>query len=186
MKEAISKNQVIGLIVALTGVSMIITEGNLSAFLTMGFELIDVILLGAVVCWALYSVIGKVVLRKYNSLVSTTYGIVFGTLFLFPFAYMETSLETIANSSFVSWVAIAHMSIFVTVISFVMYYYGIQQIGAAKASIFINFMPISASILATIFFQEAFALAYLIGAALVLTGVTLSTYKRRIMNVSKS
>lgn len=114
LKEAISKNQVIGLIVALTGVSIIITEGDLSVFFTMGFELIDVVLLGAVVCWALYSVIGRVVLRKYSALVSTTYGIVFGTLFLFPFAYMETSLETIVNSSYTSWIAIAHMSIFVT------------------------------------------------------------------------
>lgn len=185
LKEAISKNQVIGLIVALTGVSIIITEGDLSVFFTMGFELIDVVLLGAVVCWALYSVIGRVVLRKYSALVSTTYGIVFGTLFLFPFAYMETSLETIVNSSYTSWIAIAHMSIFVTVISFVMYYYGIQQIGAARASIFINFMPISAVIMATVFLQEAFTFSYVIGAAFVLSGVTLSTYKGRITLNSK-
>lgn len=178
LKEKISKNQVIGLILALLGVAFIITNGDLSMFLSMAFEPIDLILLGAVICWALYSVVGRVVLRKFSAIVSTTYAVGFGTLFLLPFAVVETSISDLASSTFVVWLAIAHMSIFVTVVSFIMYYYGIQQIGAAKASIFINFMPISAVIMASVFLEEALTLPHLIGAMFVLSGVTLSTYKR--------
>lgn len=185
LKEQVTRNQIIGLIFALIGVSIVITGGNFSVFFTMGFEPIDIILLGAVVCWALYSVIGRLVLKKYNSIVTTTYAIVFGTIFLFPFALWETSYETLLNSSLEAWVAIGHMSIFVTVISFIMYYYGIQQIGAARASVFINFMPISAVVMATIFLNETFTFAYMVGAVFVLCGVSLSTYKPRI-KVEKS
>ncbi|OIJ13018.1 EamA family transporter [Anaerobacillus alkalilacustris] len=178
LKEKISKNQVVGLIFALLGVSFIITNGNLSIFLTMAFEPIDLILIGALICWALYSVIGRVVLRKYSSIVSTTYAVCFGTLFLLPFALYETTVSDLTNSTIDAWVAIGHMSVFVTVISFIMYYYGIQQIGAARASIFINFMPISAVIMANVFLNEQLTIPHLIGAFFVLTGVTLSTYKK--------
>lgn len=178
LKEKISKNQVIGLILALLGVAFIITNGDLSMFLSMAFEPIDLILLGAVICWALYSVVGRVVLRKFSAIVSTTYAVGFGTLFLLPFAVVETSISDLTSSTFVVWLAIGHMSIFVTVVSFIMYYYGIQQIGAAKASIFINFMPISAVIMASVFLEEALTFPHLIGAMFVLSGVTLSTYKR--------
>ncbi|OIJ18986.1 EamA family transporter [Anaerobacillus alkalidiazotrophicus] len=178
LKEKILKNQVVGLVFALFGVSFIITNGNLSIFLTMAFEPIDLILIGAVICWALYSVIGRVVLRKYSSIVSTTYAVCFGTLFLLPFALYETTVSDLTNSTIDAWVAIGHMSVFVTVISFIMYYYGIQQIGAARASIFINFMPISAVIMANVFLNEQLTIPHLIGAFFVLTGVTLSTYKK--------
>ncbi|WNF35184.1 DMT family transporter [Bacillaceae bacterium IKA-2] len=178
LKEKISKNQVIGLILALLGVAFIITNGDLRMFLSMAFEPIDLILLGAVICWALYSVVGRVVLRKFSSIVATTYAVGFGTLFLLPFAVVETSISDLTSSTLVVWLAIGHMSIFVTVVSFIMYYYGIQQIGAAKASIFINFMPISAVIMASVFLEEALTFPHLIGATFVLSGVTLSTYKR--------
>ncbi|MCT8137913.1 DMT family transporter [Anaerobacillus sp. CMMVII] len=178
LKEKISRNQVFGLILAMLGVAFIITNGHLEVFITMAFEPIDVILLGAVICWALYSVIGRVVLKKFSSIVSTTYAVVFGTVFLLPFAMMETSFSDFTSSTSSAWLAIAHMSVFVTVVSFIMYYYGIQQIGAAKASIFINFMPISAVIMASVFLDEALTLPHLIGALCVLGGVTLSTYKR--------
>lgn len=182
LKEKISRNQVFGLILAILGVAFIITNGHLEVFINMDFEPIDLVLLGAVVCWALYSVIGRVVLRKYSSIVSTTYAVAFGTVFLFPFALMETTMADLTSSSSGAWLAIGHMSVFVTVVSFIMYYYGIQQIGAAKASIFINFMPISAVLMASLFLGEALTLPHLIGAFFVLGGVTLSTYKRPVKN----
>ncbi|WP_308017473.1 DMT family transporter [Alkalihalobacillus deserti] len=66
-----------------------------------------------------------------------------------------------------------------TVVGFILYYYGIQKIGAAKASIFINFMPVSAVIMATIFLGEALTIATLVGAVFVVTGVYVGTSIKR-------
>jgi drug/metabolite transporter (DMT)-like permease len=179
LKEKIGKKHIAGLSVALLGVLFIITNGQLMKILKMEFVFIDLILFLAVITWSLYSVIGKVVLKKFNAIVSTTYAIAFGTLFLLPFSLLETSVQTYQNASLSSWLAILHMSVFVTVISFIMYYSGIKEIGAAKASIFINVMPVSAVILATIFLEETFTLTDTIGAVLVLSGVFLATYKKK-------
>ncbi|WP_342431014.1 DMT family transporter [Neobacillus sp. FSL H8-0543] len=175
LKETITKNHIIGMVIALTGVTFIITEGHLLTLFQFGFEPIDFVLLGAVISWALYSVVGKVVLRKYSAVESTTYAVAFGTIFLFPFASVETSWQDILSADFSTWVAISHMSIFVTVVSFIMYYYGIKEVGAAKASIFINVMPVSAVLMATFFLGETFTWAHGIGAAFVLTGVYVGT-----------
>jgi drug/metabolite transporter (DMT)-like permease len=184
LKETITKNHMIGMVIALTGVTYIITDGHLLSLFQYGFETVDFVLLGAVISWALYSVVGKVVLKKFSAVESTTYAVAFGTIFLFPFAYMETSWQDVLNASFSTWIAISHMSIFVTVVSFIMYYYGIKEVGAAKASIFINVMPVSAVLMATIFLGETFTMAQGIGAAFVLTGVYIGTnsklFKRKL------
>jgi drug/metabolite transporter (DMT)-like permease len=175
LKEKITKNHIIGMVIALTGAALIITDGHLLSLFQLGFETIDLVLLGAVVSWALYSVVGKVVLRKYSAVESTTYAVAFGTLFLAPFAFAETSWQDITQATFSTWLAIAHLSIFVTVVSFIMYYYGIKEVGAAKASIFINVMPVSAVLMATIYLGETFTWTHGIGAAFVLTGVFIGT-----------
>lgn len=184
LKEKITRNSIIGMGIALTGVVFIITEGHILTLFQYGFEPIDFVLLGAVVSWAIYSVVGKVVLKKFSSVESTTYAVAYGTLFLLPFALAETSWLDVQEASLTTWAAIAHMSIFVTVVSFVMYYNGIKEVGAAKASIFINVMPVSAVIMATIFLGETFTLAHGIGAGLVLTGVYAGTnpnlFKRKL------
>ncbi|YCA13414.1 DMT family transporter [Bacillus sp. AK128] len=185
LKEKISKNNIIGMIVALTGVAFIVTEGHFLSLIRLGFEPIDFILVGAVISWALYSVIGKIVLKKFSSIVSTTYAVAFGTVMLFPFAFIETSWQDIQLASFDAWIAIIHMSVFVTVISFVMYYNGIKEVGAAKASIFINVMPLSAVIMATLFLGETFTWAHGIGAAFVLTGVYIGTSNKRLFVKTK-
>jgi drug/metabolite transporter (DMT)-like permease len=188
LKESISKNNIIGMIIALTGVTFIITDGHLLTLFQLGFEPIDFVLLGAVISWALYSVVGKVVLKKYSAVESTTYAVAFGTLFLLPFALVETSWQDVQQANLTTWVAIAHMSIFVTVVSFVMYYYGIKEVGAAKASIFINVMPVSAVLMATIYLGETFTWAHGVGAALVLSGVYVGTntkiFQKKIEKIS--
>jgi drug/metabolite transporter (DMT)-like permease len=175
LKETITKNNIIGMIIALTGVVFIITDGHILTLFEIGFEPIDLVLLGAVISWALYSVVGKIVLRKYSAVESTTYAVAFGTVFLLPFALAETSWQDVQHASYSTWIAIAHMSILVTVVSFIMYYYGIKEVGAAKASIFINVMPVSAVMMATFFLGETFTWAHGVGAAFVLTGVYVGT-----------
>jgi len=187
LKETISKNHVIGMVTALTGAAFVITDGHLLSLLHFSFEVIDLVLLGAVISWALYSVVGKVVLKKFSPVESTTYAVAFGTIFLLPFASAESNWQDIIHANLSTWIAISHMSVFVTVVSFVMYYYGIKEVGAAKASIFINVMPVSAVIMATIFLGESFTWSHGIGATLVLTGVYIGTipnmFKRKLGNI---
>ncbi|ADU30412.1 DMT family transporter [Evansella cellulosilytica] len=179
LKEKITSRNIIGLILALVGAAIIITEGNFMEVIRAGFQPIDIVLFIAVICWALYSVLGKVALQRFSSLESTTYAVVFGTLMLLPFAMIEGEWNEYIQATTLTWVSILHMSIIVSVISFIMYYQGIRTIGAAKASIFINLMPLSAVILAILLLDEPLLPIHIVGAAFVLTGVTIGTRPKR-------
>lgn len=171
LKETITKNNITGLFIALSGAALIITEGNFQRIVQEGFQPIDIVLFMAVICWAAYSVLGKIALQKFSAVTSTAYAVAFGTLILLPLAVYESAWTDILKTSLNSWMAILHMSIVVSVLSFIMYYQGIKLIGAARASIFINFMPLSAVILAVIFLGESIKTVHVIGAFLILSGV---------------
>lgn len=180
LKEVITKNQILGLICAVIGVFYIIINGQFRVFFNLGFEPIDGILLLAVLSWALYTVIGKVVLQKYSALVSTTFACSIGTLLLFPFAFLETSWNDVLNASSLTWFWIIEMALLVTVVSFLMWYNGVKEVGASKAALFINFMPISAVLMASTFLGEKLSIHHFIGAIFIFGGVYLGTKKQKV------
>ena len=64
-------------------------------------------------------------------------------------------------------------------LGFVWYYEGIKRIGAVRAGLFINFVPISAVLLAFLILDEPLTVSLLIGAVLVSSGVYLTTLGSR-------
>jgi drug/metabolite transporter (DMT)-like permease len=60
------------------------------------------------------------------------------------------------------------------VLGFVWFYEGIKKIGPTKAGLFINFVPISAILMAFLFLDEPLTFSLLVGALLVTTGVYLT------------
>lgn len=180
LKEAITKNQYIGLLLAVIGVTYIVTNGQFELLLQLRFEWIDLVLMVAVLSWAIYTVVGKVVLQKYSPLIATTYACVIGSVMLFPFMLWESQWNDFIQASAVTWFWIVEMAVIVSVVSFIMYYNGVQKVGAAKASIFINFMPLSAVVMAALFMGEQLTIYHLIGALFIFGGVYLSTIKNKL------
>lgn len=175
LKEKITRSHIIGSILATLGVVNIIAKGSMEALLSLRLEPIDGILFGAVICWAVYSVVGRIVLRKFSSVVSTTYACLFGTLFLMPTAILTFEWSDFQRATWIYWISVLDTAVLVSVISFIMYYHGIRQIGAAKASIFINFMPLSAAILSIWIFNEPVENYLWQGGLLIIIGVYVST-----------
>ena len=63
------------------------------------------------------------------------------------------------------------MAVFGTVLGFVWYYEGVYSIGPTKAGIFINFVPISAIVLAVLILGEKITFSLIVGTILVILGV---------------
>ena len=80
----------------------------------------------------------------------------------------------VLSYSIVDWACIFYLGYFGTVLGFVWYYEGINAIGPMKAGQFINFVPISAILLAFIFIGEPITMSLLIGTVLVSSGVYLT------------
>jgi drug/metabolite transporter (DMT)-like permease len=131
--------------------------------------------------WVAYSLIGKAVMKDLSPLVSVSYSSVVGAVGLFIPAYLEGMVQHFSHYTKIEWLGIFYLGFFGTVVGFVWYYEGIKAIGATKASQFINFVPISAVVLAFFLLAEPVTSSLVIGTLMVCAGVYLtnSTYVRK-------
>ena len=118
------------------------------------------------------------IIAELSPLTAVTYSSLVGTAGLFPAAVME-GLFSSGGIGFAAWANAAYLGFFGTVLGFVWYYQGIQRIGPVRAGIFINFVPLSAVLLAFALLDEPITISLLAGAVLVSAGVYLTTLGSR-------
>jgi drug/metabolite transporter (DMT)-like permease len=111
---------------------------------------------------------------RASLIIEANYASVTGAILLFPAALAEGMVTDMFSYSLANWFSLFYLGIFGTVLGFVWYYEGIQKLGLSKASLFINFVPISAIILAFLFLNEPITLSLLAGAVMVSLGVYLT------------
>jgi drug/metabolite transporter (DMT)-like permease len=88
-------------------------------------------------------------------------------------------LDSIKSSRWEDWLSVLYVAIIVSAISFVWWYRGIQNVGASTASVFINVMPISATVMGTVFFHEPLTIIHGIGALFVFSGILFMIYSQQ-------
>lgn len=173
--EKLGLKRLIAIGIAFTGVILTISNWNLNIFLNFKFNYGDLIMIIAVSCWAIYSIISKKVMDRYSPLILTTYSFIVCTLVLLPFVLKEGILSIIKSSSLSSWLAIVYMAIFPTVIGYLIQQIAIKRIGTSKTSIFINMVPIFSIILAALILNEAITIFNILSGGIIITGVYLNS-----------
>ena len=172
-KEPLNPVKIIGIIVSVGGAIIVISHGNIFEVLQGGLGLGEIYVFCCVASWVAFSLIGKAVMSNLSPLRSITFSSMAGTLFLAVPAFLEGGFSFIGYSLF-EWALIFYMGFFGTVLGFLWYYEGIQKIGPTRAGLFINFVPISAILLAFVFLDEQITLSLLIGTIMVSSGVYLT------------
>jgi drug/metabolite transporter (DMT)-like permease len=124
--------------------------------------------------WVAYSLLGKAAMKDLSALVAVSYSSVVGAVALSIPAYLEGITQHYSFYTAVEWFGIFYLGFFGTVLGFVWYYEGIKAIGATKASQFINFVPISAVLLAFFLLAEPITSSLVLGTIMVCTGTYLT------------
>ncbi|EKD99589.1 MAG: permease of the drug/metabolite transporter (DMT) superfamily [uncultured bacterium] len=70
------------------------------------------------------------------------------------------------------WVSILYYGLFVTVISFQLWFRGLSKVDASAAGVFMGVVPVSSLILGYFILKEPFYLSYLAGAVFVILGIS--------------
>ncbi len=176
-KERLTILKTAGILISVTGAVVVISRGNLGAALRQGAGWGEFYIFCCVISWVAFSLIGKTVLSGITPLVSVTYSSAVGAAALFVPAYMDGMTSHLAGYTVFTWLNIVYLGLFGTVIGFIWYYEGIKAIGPTKAGLFINFVPVSAIILAFFILGESVTPSLLTGALLVSTGVFLTNMR---------
>jgi len=169
--------RIAGVALALCGVAVVIGHGNPAALLSGGISTGDAIVFGCVLSWSSYTLIGKRILVGLSPLAATTYASLIGTVLLAAVAAWLPAPTSAGIAppavSATAWLALLFLGVFGTAVAFVWFYDGVRALGPARASVFINLVPVAAVLLGFALLDERLEWSMLAGGLAVVAGVWL-------------
>jgi drug/metabolite transporter (DMT)-like permease len=174
--ERPTARHLIALPIALAGVAVVVTHGKMSSLLALQFSVGDVLMLGADVFWALYNVLCRRYMPQGSSLVNTTWIMAAGATVLLCVALGSDAHLAVLGAKAAASMAV--MAIGGTVLAYLFWSMGIARLGAARAAIFLNLIPVFAMLLGALAGTAPTA-AQLAGGLLVMGGVAVSMLPQR-------
>ena len=180
--EHLTRRRLLGLILSFCGVFLVITNGSLQVVTQLRFNQGDLVMLAAVCCFSVYALLGNRFMKRFNlsPLMLTSYTFLICVIIAFPFMLRENPSSYIHAATAGGWLSILYMSIFASVLGYLIQMVSIQHIGASRTAIFINLVPIFTIIQSITLLGESVTPLKLLGAAIVVSGVYLTTRPERI------
>ena len=172
--EKTNKFQILGLIISVLGIISIITKLNLEVIFSLNFNKGDLIMIGGVITWGLYSSFLKK--KKFTLPLLTLVQILctFGLFFILPQFLYEFSQGQKINFDINLFYILIFLALFPSIGSYYCWAGAVSIIGANRAGIFLSLIPLFSTIMAITFFSEKFQFFHLIGAILIVLGLFLS------------
>jgi drug/metabolite transporter (DMT)-like permease len=178
LNEPLTKTKVLGLLSGLAGIGVI---SLLSPNTNIPNRLLGVTLVfGGATSYALYTVL----LRRFvgtnranntegalSSLSILAWISLFGWIFLIPFSVLEAPWTY--NWSSTSWLGILYLALLSTVVGYFFYVEGVSKIGASRAAIFSNIVPVFGVISSILLLGEHASPWHGVSFLLILAGVVL-------------
>ncbi len=139
----------------------------------------DAMIVGAMLCWACYTVGTKPLLARYSPFFITGLTMAIGTLVYAPFALLWLRGVDLAAVSAPAWIGIVYSAAFSLVAAYIIWYTAVQRLGGGRTSMYSNVVPLVAMATAVIILHEPISTAKIVGAAAVLSGVALTRLEVR-------
>ena len=151
-----------------------VSQASLTVLLQMNVNSGDLIMLGAVVFWSLYTV--ELHRGKHLPspdvllfLIAVTGVLMTLPLYMIEHAYFETFVPSAAGVA-----AVFYLGMGSTVLAVYLWNASIRSVGANRAAVFLNLIPVFGAVLAIVFLRERIFGYHLIGAFLVVIGIFLA------------
>tara|TARA_Y100000591_G_scaffold282154_1_gene262346 strand:- start:2606 stop:3499 length:894 start_codon:yes stop_codon:yes gene_type:complete len=179
--EKTNKFQILGLALSTLGILSIITKLDIEIISSLNFNKGDLIMIGGVITWGLYSSF----LKKKNFFIPLLTLVhvlcTFGLIFILPQFLYELYTGQVIKFDLNLFYILIFLALFPSIGSYYCWAGAVSIIGANRAGIFLSLIPLFSTILAISFYDEKFQLFHLIGAILIILGLFLSN--KEIKNV---
>lgn len=170
--------QIVGVVLTIAGVILTACHGDPRRLLTLELNFGDAIMLVAVVLYSGYSV-GlrlKPVLRWQSLMLALSIAALVTAL---PFFLWEIAAGKVIVPDARGWAVTIYTAVGASIISQIFYIRGNELIGANRAGLFINLVPIFGTLLSVLIVGETFQLYQALALVLVLGGIGLAEYSGR-------
>jgi drug/metabolite transporter (DMT)-like permease len=169
--ERPSQRLLLSLPLALVGVLVVISSGDISKLTHLQNIQGDVLMLGGNLAWAGYNVLSRKLMPKQSALTNTTLVMSAGALILLAAAVL--SGDHLTTLGFYPSVDLAIMVVGGTVLAYLFWNTGIARFGAGRTALFMNLIPVFAMLTAAVMGSLP-DMAQIMGGGLVISGVALA------------
>ena len=172
-KETVNPTKVAGLIIAFFGVVVVVSRGDYQKLILLSLNYGDVVMLCACFFYSGFT-LGLKNKPLIDPIVLMTYFSLSALIFSLPLLILEYYLaDTQLPATQTAWATIIYIAFVPSFLAQVFFIRGVELVGASKAGLFINFLPIFAAILGVLLLGEKLYIYHLISLFIVLLGVYL-------------
>lgn len=161
----------LGIFTAFTGLYLVIYSRsgafNISSTTLKG----DLMILGAIVLWAHYSVSSRPLLKYYSAAKFTTITMTLGSIIYFPFTINELSHFSWSGVSFQAMAALVYSGVGALSLALLIWFYSVGKVGNSQTAIYANLSPVFAVIFSYLILSEQIGVGLLAGAAIIFLGI---------------
>lgn len=170
--------QILGVIITMVGVAVVATAGDPTRLATLAINSGDILMIGACMLYATYTLgLRK---RPQASAVGLFAVMAFAAFAAaLPLALAEAMFGQFQWPTAAGWAIIAVVTLFPSFLAQVAFIHGVALIGPGRAGVFVNLVPVFASVMAVAFLHEPFEIFHAVALALVLGGIWLSERGKR-------
>jgi len=174
--EKLTPLNITGILLSFLGVIIVVVNRDFS----FGANPVGILLmLGAVFFAVCYTLLVKKLMNRYNAFSLTAYQNLLG-IFLFLPLVTVFELKPLFNAvpTTRAIVSLICLAIFGSSLAFIFYNYSVKNLGASKANIFTNIIPVLTAVFSYFILDEIMTFQKITGIAVVLAGLLLSQTKR--------
>ncbi len=173
--ERLRALQWLGIALSFGGVGVLIFHGSLEAMRHVRVNPGDLIMLGAMLAWAAHNVVLRRVTAHMNPLSAAFWFTLFGTGIALPLNYALEGFGPQRPLDAGFWLLMLFTAVGATALANLWWARGIQHLGAARAAIFMNGVPLFSVLAAAVFLHEPVTAAHAVGFVLIVAGVRMGT-----------
>jgi drug/metabolite transporter (DMT)-like permease len=173
--ERIPATRWLGAVISLAGIYLVVGTGRTARASVAG----DLMAVGAMLCWAIYTVGSRPMLARRSPVAVTGYSMVLGTLLYLPIAAPDLYELNWSDVRLAAWVALVLSALLALYVSYMIWYTAVQSIGSTRTSVYSNVTPLVAMAVAAIWLGEPITARKLFGAAAVISGLAVTRLERQ-------
>ncbi|MEK0239317.1 DMT family transporter [Klebsiella variicola] len=171
--------QIFGLLLSCAGVLTIIFQGDPSGLVNLAFSSGDLLLLGAMTCFAFYTLWLRGIPAQVNRLGLLGVQVMITLLAVSLLWPWEHATGQAVNWNMKTFAAVLFLGAGPSFVSYLLFARCVEMIGAARAGLSIHLIPVFGVVLSLLFLGEPLHLFHLAGIATILCGVSFASSGKR-------
>jgi drug/metabolite transporter (DMT)-like permease len=170
-RYTVSRSALLGIALSFVGTVIVVTHGDLFGTFSEGVGRGEGLFLIAILGWTGYTIFGRGLLSTFPAVTITAYSCLAGAILMIPIvlADLPAAYRLLNNSQNITILVV--QGALTMGVGFLWYYEGVQKLGTATASVYLNLVPVMGVVLAMVTLGEIPGIDLLVGGSLVVVGL---------------